>query len=475
MKPLHACMLDADLFGSTFAGPTFDAWRTVAKILDGLPLTEPEHALYQVLTGRTDVPTEPFTEAYLIKPRRAGGTLFAAAVGLHAALWDYRDKLGPGEIATVALIASDRKQARQLMNYVRGLITASPVIAAEMVSEAQESITFSHRVRLEVHTTSFRSTRGYSYSAVVLDELAYFRDDLSANPDVELVRAVRPGLSNLRGRLIGLSSPHARRGHLFEMYRDHYGVNGSKVLIVQAQEPAILNPTLDPNIIARAMAEDPEAARSEWYGQFRSDVSQFLPDALIDAAVIADRTELPHMMNRGYVAFVDVSGGVSDASVLAVAHKEPGARAEHVVLDQLIIAKAPHQPHEVVLRFAAVLQRFAIRRLVGDRYGANWVTDAFKHVGVIYEPSDLDKSGIYAETLPLFAEKRVELLDDKRLITELRLLERRPRAGGRSDAIDHPPRAHDDAANATCGALWLAASVKARPAGNRNTPEYSLM
>jgi hypothetical protein len=30
-------MLDPDQFGGMFAGPTFDARRTVAKILDGLP------------------------------------------------------------------------------------------------------------------------------------------------------------------------------------------------------------------------------------------------------------------------------------------------------------------------------------------------------------------------------------------------------------------------------------------------------
>jgi hypothetical protein len=471
---LHECMTDPEFFGSTFAGPTFEAWRTVAKILEGRPLCADELALYALVTGRKVAPAGPFTEAYLIKPRRAGGTLFAAAVGLHAALGDYRDKLGPGEMATVALIASDRKQARQLMNYVKGLVAASSRIAPEVNGETLQSISFEHRVTLEVHTTSFRSTRGYSFACVVLDELAYFRDDLSANPDVELVRAVRPALSNLRGRLLGLSSPHARRGHLWEMHRQYYGVEGADVLVIQAQEPSILNPTIDPNIIARAMAEDPEAARSEWYGQFRSDVSQFLPDALIDAAVIANRVELPHSLAHGYVAFVDVSGGVSDASALGIAHKEPGSRRENVVLDQLIVAKAPHSPHEVVARFAAVLQRFGIRTVVGDHYGANWVSDAFKHVGVRYEVSELDKSAIYAEVSPFFAGERVELLDDKRLITELRLLERRPRAGGRADSINHPPRAHDDCANAACGALWLASSKVARPAGQRHRPEYSL-
>ena len=101
------------------------------------------------------------------------------------------------------MIAADRRQARQLMNYVDGLIADSPVIAAEVSGRTQQSISFAHRVNLEVHVTSFRSTRGYSYAAVILDELAFYRDDMSASPDVELVRAVRPGLANLGGRLLG--------------------------------------------------------------------------------------------------------------------------------------------------------------------------------------------------------------------------------------------------------------------------------
>jgi hypothetical protein len=473
MKPLHACMLDHAVFGKTFAGPTFDAWRTVAKMLDGLALNATELALYRQITGRTVAPTDTITEAYLIKPRRAGGTLFAAAVGLHAALTDYRERLGPGEWATVALIASDRKQARQLTSYVQGLIQDSEMISAEVAGTTKESIEFAHRVRLEVHTPSFRSTRGYSYAAVVLDELAFFRSDDSANPDVELVRAVRPGLSNLHGRLLGLSSPHARRGHLWEMHRQYYGVDGAKVLVLQS-EHSILNPTIDPAVIERAMAEDPEAARSEWFGEFRSDISQFLPDELIDAAIIANRTELPFSRERGYVAFCDMSGGMHDAAVLGIAHKEPGRRAEHVVLDQLLVEPAPHEPHEVCARFSAILQRFGIRAVTGDRYGAEWVANAFKHHNIRYEPAGLDKSAIYAEVLPLFSEKRVELLDIRRLATELRLLERRPRTGGRGDSVDHPPRAHDDTANAACGALWLASTKRALPQGNRQQFEYSI-
>ncbi len=116
------------------------------------------------------------------------------------------------------------------------------------------------------------------------------------------------------------------------MYHEYYG-KASDVLVIDA-EHAQLNPTIDPKIIERAMAEDPEAARAEWYGQFRGDVSQYLPDDLIDAAIIPCRTELPWTLGlRGwYMAFCDPSGGAHDAMTMAIAHKEFGFKAEVVIL-----------------------------------------------------------------------------------------------------------------------------------------------
>jgi len=114
MKSLFEAMIDPLLFGKTFGGPTFAAWRTVAKILDGLPIEADELDLYQKITGRNDAVAgaarKAMSEAYLIKDRRAGGTLFAAARTVHAsALQDFSGRLGPGEIATAGLIASDRR------------------------------------------------------------------------------------------------------------------------------------------------------------------------------------------------------------------------------------------------------------------------------------------------------------------------------------------------------------------------------
>ena len=55
---------------------------------------------------------------------------------------------------------------------------------------------------------------------------------------------------------------------------------------------------------------------------------------------------------------------------------------------------------------------------------------------------------------------RVELLDLKHLKAELRSLERRTRGAGR-DLVDHPPKGHDDLANAVAGVCSLLAVRRA--------------
>jgi hypothetical protein len=101
-------------------------------------------------------------------------------------------------------------------------------------------------------------------------------------------------------------------------------------------------------------------------------------------------------------------------------------------------------------------------------------------VGVSYWPSAKDKSAIYVETMPLFSQGLVELLDVPQLETELRLLERKPRAGGRGDSVDHPPRGNDDVANAACGALWLASigptpNMDSSPSVTHSLTDYDVL
>lgn len=223
---LRDFMAARDLCGSEFMQPSWDVWRgPVAALYDGdaTELSAEHQALALKLTGRTTLPTEPPRELYVGAGRRSGKTRFASVLGVHAAAQDYRNRLAPGEVATVALVAPDRKQAGLLLDYCRGIVEGSEVMRSELVRETAESLEFAHRTRIEVHTGSFRSVRGYTMALAVIDEAAFLRDESSAVPDIELARALRPALLTMGGRLVVISSPHRKVGLMYDAFKRYYG------------------------------------------------------------------------------------------------------------------------------------------------------------------------------------------------------------------------------------------------------------
>lgn len=456
MLTIVQALADKNLLGAAFPDlGTWEPWVVALKAAYGLPLVGRELDLYREATGREAPPGEAAREVYFICGRRAGKSRIAAAIAVYEAL--FREvRLAPGEVGVVALIAVDRDTARVLLEYVRHTIEASAILR-RMVSESlAQEIRLTNRRVIQVMTASGASVRGRTYLACVLDELAFFRNSEGLANDGEVVRALRPGLATTGGMLVGLSSPYAKSGMLWEVFKRHYGKEGGP--LVWKAGTLTMNPTLDPGLIERELQQDPEAARSEWLGEFRSDLETFLPWEALEAVVVPGRYELPPRAGVSYTAFVDPSGGRGDAAALALAHSE----GEKVVLDLARRWAAPHNPQAVIQEMAEVLKAYGVRRVTGDRYAGEWPRQEFQKHGIAYDPAPQDKSRIYLDFLPLVLSGRVEMLDLKRLVAELRDLVRRPRSGGR-DTVDHPPRGSDDLANAAAGAMTLAGAGMVRP------------
>ena len=136
--------------------------------------------------------------------------------------------------------AGDRQQARVVFRYVRGLLESVPMLAAKIERQTSEAIHLSNRVSIEVHTASYRTTRGYTVVGAVLDEVAYWSVEDSSNPDHEIVNAIRPAMATIPGALLlGISSPYARRGVLWDAYKRHHGKDGDPVLVWQSDTRSI--------------------------------------------------------------------------------------------------------------------------------------------------------------------------------------------------------------------------------------------
>ena len=188
------------------------------------------------------------------------------------------------------------------MRYVNGLLDGCPMLARMVGNRTAESVELTNGVTIEVHTASFRSVRGYTVVSCVLDEVAFWRSDDSANPDREIVAALRPAMATVPGALLlAISSPYARRGCLWDAYRQHYGQDGDPVLVWAAATRA-MNPTVPAHVVAHALAEDEAAARAEYLGEFRRDLEAFVAREALEACVVPGRLELPPVPGTRYVA-----------------------------------------------------------------------------------------------------------------------------------------------------------------------------
>lgn len=442
---------DPKLFGPGFAGASWDGWRCVLKACFALPMSDQEREFFRTIAER-EPPQRPVREAWFIAGRRAGKDAIASVIAAHvAAFFDPKGRLRGGERACVMCLAVDREQAKIVLGYVRAYFTDIPYLRALVTRENADGLELKNGVDIVVATNSYRSVRGRSIICTIFDEVAFWRSEGSAAPDIETYHAVMPGLATLPGSLlVGISSPHKKSGLLYEKWREHFGGDGDIVVI---RAPSMtLNPTLDQRIVDDAMARDPAVARAEWMAEWRDDLAQFLDRQVVEAAVDVGVVVRPPIPGTKYAAFADPSGGASDSFTLAIAHLEKTDISDMAVLDCLVERRAPFNPDIAAAEMAQTLHSYGLSQCSGDRYAAGWVTAAFAKNGVTYHHSQRDRSAIYGEVLPLFTSGRARLLDHRRLVAQFAALERRTSSIGR-DRIDHPPNMHDDLSNSAAGAL----------------------
>jgi hypothetical protein len=446
---------DPKVFSHHFHGGTWDGWRVFLAALFALPMTNEQLAFYQNHTGRTTLPTEPLHEAWLICGRRAGKSFVLAVIAIFlAAFKDWRPQLGPGEVATIMIIAADRRQARVIMRYCLGLLKSVPMLAQLIKGETRETISLHNRVVLEIHTASFRSTRGYTVVAALLDEIGYWPvDEHSSAPDIEVLNAIKPCMATITdAMLLCASSPHARKGALWRAYTKHYGKDGDPVLVWQAPTRD-MNATVPQTYIDSHLVEDPARAAAEYMAQFRSDLEAFIQREIVEACT-GGFFELSPSLSKSYYAAVDPAGGSgSDAFALAISHRE----REHIIIDCVRERKPPFSPSEVIDEFVPLLKSYRISKVVGDRWAGGFPPEQFQKRGIRYEQSQKVKSDLYRDLLPLLNSGRVVLPRNDKLTAQLVSLERHVARGGH-DTIDHPRDQHDDVANAVAGAAVLAAT-----------------
>jgi len=457
--PLRRALSDPHVLGGLLDGPSWRHWRVLVIASMGEALDDDERALFREITGRAAEPGARVEELWGIIGRRGGKTRAMAVLAAYiAACCDWSDVLAPGETGILALFAATQRQAEIALSYVSAIFADPhrPLFHGMKEGETQETVELYNSTRIEVRPASFRTSRGISAIGILCDEISFWSSgDGAANPDSEILAALRPSLATTGGPLVAITSPHARKGEAWNTFRDHYGPAGDPAILVANAPSRVMNPTLPQTVVDRAMARDGAAARAEYLGQFRTDVEGFVSLDTIDKAVVRGCTARDaEWLSHRYVGFMDpASGSGADAMTMAIAHAE-GSR---IILDRLEEKRAPFNPEDAAAEFAAIFTSYRVSTVLSDRWAMGWTAAGFRPHGITVEQAAEPKSTIYGALLPLLNAGRVDLLDHDRLRSQLLALERKAGPGGR-DTIDHPRNGHDDVVNAAAGAIVAVAS-----------------
>jgi phage terminase large subunit-like protein len=234
MKPtvaLRKALANPLLLGRSIAGDSREVWRTLLIAAMGEELTADERAIFKQFTGgRECEPGQMVEEFVAVVGRRGGKSSAIAALATYTAGVCEHPALVAGERGVLLIFAADQKQADIVLDYIEATFEGSPILKQLVKSRTARELRLTNRIDIEVRAADFRRLRGPTYIAVIADEVAFFMNENSVNPDSEILNAVRPGLATTGGPLFMISSPYARRGELWRTYSKHFGAAGDPLI-----------------------------------------------------------------------------------------------------------------------------------------------------------------------------------------------------------------------------------------------------
>ncbi|MBA7662244.1 hypothetical protein ES703_70272 [subsurface metagenome] len=442
---------DKELFGwAVDDQETFQTWKVFLKALQGLPLEPLEFETFKTFTERERQPLGHYDSVYVASGRKSGKSWISAIITCYTALLGpdfWSDSLAPGEKVYFSIISVDKQSARQVLEYIKGILNNNPKFRTRIVNQTAWEIELRNRIVIQIRAANWQTGRAPRYVGCILDEAAFMRDSESAYNAEQLMKSIKPAMIP-RSCVYAISSVHGKFGLLYNQYRKFWAKESASHLFWLSDTKS-MNPLFSETIIDEAMLEDPVHARAEYFSVWKDRQVQFLPSDAVDKLVAEGRRMIGRIPSKEYRAWIDSSSGMGDAFAMGIGFQDE---------DKTVIARLEERsgmvPQDVIEEFCAILKEYGISSVSGDKYSIGFVLREFQSHGITYEPSKLSKSEIYLNAGPMILKEQVELLDYPKAINQLKALERRLK--GTREFVDHPRgKFHDDLSNVILGVCYL--------------------
>jgi hypothetical protein len=444
-------------------GPSWESWRIIGKVLDGLPLNAAELVTYKAITGRTTLPSD-LRECWMLAGRGSGKTSFMALQAVRASCKAYAGVRG---IPRVLLLAFVKEQAGISFDYVSEFFDKDRELRKLIASRTRTELTLAHGLRIQTMTSGYRQVRGYNVAAALLDEVAHWWNELTnANPDVEILRSLRPALGKVPGsRLLAATTPWTEEGMTYEMHQRHFGNDQSQHVLVIKAATRVLNPSFDEATIAIAEGEDPESAASEYGAAWRVAGGTLLRPPAYDACVdkgVTERAPEEPLGDDWYTAAVDLSGGTGqDSAALCIGHVEEAAGPDVFTQDLLVEVVPPFDPGMMVAEFAGHLRRYGITEVIGDQFSEGFAAAEFRRHRIKFVVSARKTVPGVLDALAIINTQRCRLLENPKARRQWLNMRRDYASGGRPTILE--TRRHDDLAVVTSRGIVAALRLGEEP------------
>lgn len=422
MKPAittEQILTHRNAFGLTKATPL---QRALCRILDGQPLGELE-SLPELERAVGYVPAlrgmgAPY-EAHVLAAIRSAKSMIAAAKIVQLSQTVDLSGIGAGDIVRIPLAALKLDGTRPVMDHLVKNCQAKPALRPLLIGEPTNSgVSLRHPSGHAIEVTPIPIDRagGSALSVwnagIVLDEEPRMLGEADGVKNWDHVRDAVLGRILPGGQFLGIGSPWAPMGPIYELAKEHGGKPTRDVVVFRACGPDMNPSWWTPERIEDLRRRSPTAYRTDVLAEFADVESSLISSAEVDRATRKGPLVLEPEPGHAYVAAMD-PGTRGNAWTLVVCTRK--RRADGRCYTCVAFAKQwrgsaddPLNPDEVLKEIAEIVKRYGVVATWTDQLAADFV----KAIAQRYDLAVADENITALRKIELFESMRMRLADN---------------------------------------------------------------
>jgi hypothetical protein len=273
----------------------------------------------------------------LLAGRRSGKSLLSDVIACYEALIpDFEGMVRKGEDRYILLVSVRQDSAGLHIRNIHKLLKHRKEIGSMIERVAEDRIILSNGCVILSLPASARAARGYTASALVLDEAAFFVDTLGNSSAEAIYTALEPTTATFgdKARIVITTSVGAKTGLVYDLYDRANQGDLDEWYVTKAPTPE-MNPAVSEKTIRNALKRDAEGGAAEYLCEFRERTEAFFTSEAVDQCIDKNAKKRGGTGSQ-YIMAIDPAL-MKDRYGFGIAHKENGV----AIIDYV---KALHPP-----------------------------------------------------------------------------------------------------------------------------------